>query len=113
MEFLDFGIFGEFMEFLDFGEIYGILGFWDFIIFLRFLAKIGEIKNEGSPPNNERTPIFSTPVRQNDEAPNIYVNIESSSPIEIGIPPQVMLTSNSSADIRAHYNLQDSAKVLQ
>ena len=63
--------------------------------------------------NNERTPTFSTPVRQNDEAPNINVNIENPSPIEIGITPQVMLTSNSSTDLRAHYNLQDSAKVIQ
>ena len=63
--------------------------------------------------NNERTPTFSTPVRQNDEAQNINVNIENLDPIEIGITPQVMLTSHSSTDIRSHYNLQDSAEVLR
>ena len=37
--------------------------------------------------NNERTLTFSTPVRQNDETPNINVNIENLDPIEIGITP--------------------------
>ena len=63
--------------------------------------------------NNERTPTFSTPVRQDDKAQNINVNIENLDPIEVGITPQVMLTSHSSTDIRSHYNLQDSAEVLR
>ena len=63
--------------------------------------------------NNEGTPGFSTPVRHNDEPQNVNVNIENLNHIDIGITPQVMLTSHSSHDTPSHYKLQDSADVIR
>ena len=63
--------------------------------------------------NNERTPTFSAPVRQKDESQNINVNIENLNHIDIGITPQVMLTSHSSTDVISHYKLQDSIDVIR
>ena len=63
--------------------------------------------------NNERTPSFSTPVRQNNESQNININIENVNHIDISITPQVMLTSHSSTDTISHYKLQDSIHVIR